>query len=82
MSASDFIRILVEHNWPGGTIVDIIGRKLDSLAADVLTNGKMAREALVDLLKFAFNLLVHYPKVLPFLPFGDFFELTGVPSDK
>jgi hypothetical protein len=43
--------------------VDIIGNKLDALIANILANTKMAREAMVDLLKFVFNLLVHYPKV-------------------
>lgn len=63
--ASDFIVNLVEHKYPDqtNTIVDIIGIRLDSLTSSILGMEKLAREAMTDLLKFAFNVLLHYPKV-------------------
>jgi hypothetical protein len=36
---------------------------LDLLTVAILSGTKMAREAMSDLLKFTFNLLLHYPKV-------------------
>lgn len=46
-------------------MVDIIDAKLDLLTTAILSGTKLAREAMSDLLKFAFNLLHHYPKVCP-----------------
>lgn len=43
--------------------MEIIAGKLDSLTVAILSGTKMAREAMSDLLKFTFNLLLHYPKV-------------------
>lgn len=43
--------------------MEIIGAKLDLLNTCILGGVKMSREAMTDLLKFTFNLLVHYPKV-------------------
>jgi len=64
--ASDFIISLVEHRYPeqNTTIVEIIGARLDSLTTSILSGEKLAREAMTDLLKFAFNLLLHYPKIV------------------
>ncbi|KAH9007276.1 guanine nucleotide exchange factor synembryn-domain-containing protein [Lactarius hatsudake] len=38
--------------------------RLDSLTSALLNGTRMAREAVVDLLKFAFNILTHYPKLV------------------
>lgn len=46
-----------------GTVVDVIVAHLDGLAKDLPTRGRMAKDAMSDLLKFTFNLLIHYPKV-------------------
>jgi hypothetical protein len=46
-----------------GSIVEIIGAKLDVLTIGILSGTKLAREAMTDLLKFTFNILLHYPKV-------------------
>ncbi|KAJ6544071.1 guanine nucleotide exchange factor [Mycena capillaripes] len=61
---SSFITSLVEDKRHGNTVVDIIGGKLDLLIVSLLSGTKMAREALVDVLKFTFNILMHYPKSL------------------
>jgi hypothetical protein len=47
----------------GGSIIEIIGAKLDFLTIGILSGAKLAREAMTDLLKFTFNILLHYPKV-------------------
>jgi hypothetical protein len=54
-----------EHN--GRTIVDIIEEKLDTLTDQILARTEMSSEAMMDLLKFVFNLLLRYPKVLQLL---------------
>jgi len=46
------------------SIVDIISSKLDLLTSSILSSEKMAREAMTDLLKMLFNLLLHYPKIV------------------
>ena len=45
------------------SLVEILGLRLESLTTALLNGTRMAREAIVDLLKFAFNILTHYPKV-------------------
>ncbi|TCD69181.1 hypothetical protein EIP91_008477 [Steccherinum ochraceum] len=64
--ASHFITSLVETKYPeqNTTIIDIIGARLDSLTTSILTGEKLSREAMTDLLKFAFNLLLHYPRII------------------
>ncbi|KAJ7122986.1 guanine nucleotide exchange factor [Mycena epipterygia] len=62
--ASPFITALVEEKRHGHTVIDVIGGKLDLLVVSLLSGTKMAKEAMVDVLKFAFNLLMHYPKSL------------------
>ncbi|KAF9456090.1 guanine nucleotide exchange factor [Collybia nuda] len=59
-----FIKTLVEEKYHGRYIVDIIGAKLDSLTIAILSGTKMAREAMTDILKLTFNLLLHYPKMV------------------
>ena len=53
----------MEEKHHGRTIADIIDAKLELLTTAILAGTKLAREAMSDLLKFAFNLLHHYPKV-------------------
>ena len=60
-SAATFIRSLVEGKSPN--IIELIGNKLDLLSRAILSGAKFSREAMTDLLKFTFNLLLHYPKV-------------------
>lgn len=63
--AQEFIKIIVERKPPGhpSNTLEIIGAKLDLLSKGIIQSAKLAREAMTDLLKFTFNLLVHYPKV-------------------
>ncbi|KAJ7229200.1 guanine nucleotide exchange factor [Mycena pura] len=61
---SSFITSLVEEKHHGHTFVDIISGKLDLLITTLLSGAKMSREAMVDVLKFTFNILMHYPKSL------------------
>ncbi|KIP10594.1 hypothetical protein PHLGIDRAFT_101008 [Phlebiopsis gigantea 11061_1 CR5-6] len=71
-SAADYIRHLVEHKPPGhhGNIIEIVAAKLDSLTTSILASEKMAREAMSELLKAAFNLLLHYPRLVDDGPSG------------
>jgi hypothetical protein len=64
-SAGHFILDLIEGRTGGHSknVAHILVRKLDLLSASVLGGENMAGEAMTDLLKFTFNLLVHYPKV-------------------
>ena len=67
-SASGYIKSLVEgkvahHNQ---NIIDIVGTKLDVLLNGILAGTKFSREAMAELLKFAFNIAIHYPKVISF----------------
>ena len=59
--AGTFIKSLVGSKSP--SITDVIGKQLDLLSRAILSGTKLAREAMTDLLKFTFNLLLHYPKV-------------------
>ncbi|KAJ6522759.1 guanine nucleotide exchange factor [Mycena vulgaris] len=61
---SEFITSLVEEKRHGHTVIDIISGKLDLLIVSLLSGTKMSREAMVDVLKFTFNILMHYPKSL------------------
>jgi hypothetical protein len=45
-------------------IVDIMGQRYDSLMGSLLSGQTMAKEAMVDLLKFTFNLLLQYPRMV------------------
>ncbi|KAI8984908.1 guanine nucleotide exchange factor [Trametes punicea] len=64
--AGEFIKSLVEAKPSAhpGNITEIIGTKLDVLTRGILTGAKFSREAMTDLLKFSFNLLLHYPKLV------------------
>ncbi|KAG7097727.1 hypothetical protein E1B28_005047 [Marasmius oreades] len=63
-SPSTFLLSLVEDKRHGQTITEIISTKLDVLLARLLAGAKLAREAMSELLKFTFNLLLHYPKLI------------------
>ncbi|KAF4574484.1 hypothetical protein EYR36_005820 [Pleurotus pulmonarius] len=58
--AGSYICSLVEEKH----IVDTIAAKLDILSSAILSSTKMGKEATVDMLKFTFNLLLHYPKLV------------------
>ncbi|KAL1752583.1 guanine nucleotide exchange factor [Schizophyllum commune] len=60
---SSFLTSLVDEKRHGKNIVDTIEAKLDSLTTAILSGTKMSREATTDLLKFTFNILMHYPKM-------------------
>lgn len=55
-----FTRKLVEDL----RIVDILSQRLDSLMNSLLSGQAMAKEAMVDILKFTFNLLLQYPRMV------------------
>jgi Guanine nucleotide exchange factor synembryn len=57
---SPFTRKLVEEL----RIVNIVSQRLDSLMNSILSGQAMAREAMVDTLKFTFNLLLQYPRMV------------------
>ncbi|KAF5372037.1 hypothetical protein D9615_008038 [Tricholomella constricta] len=63
-SGPTFIQTLVEEKHHGRTVVEIIGAKLDILTVGILAGTKMAREAMSDILKLTFNILLHYPKMV------------------
>jgi hypothetical protein len=64
-NAADYLRVLVESKPPGhhSNIVDIISSKLDVLLNSILSSEKMAREAMSEVLKLAWNLVTYYPRV-------------------
>ncbi|KAI0643590.1 guanine nucleotide exchange factor [Trametes meyenii] len=66
MFAGDYIRSIVEAKPSGhpGNITEVIGAKLDVLTKAILAGTKFGREAMTDLLKFTFNLSLHYPKLV------------------
>uniref|UniRef100_A0A0W0GBU0 Uncharacterized protein n=1 Tax=Moniliophthora roreri TaxID=221103 RepID=A0A0W0GBU0_MONRR len=61
---SSFILSLVEEKHHGRTIIEIISNKLDLTMGSLLAGRKSAREAMTDLLKFTFNILFLYPKMI------------------
>ncbi|KAG5641895.1 hypothetical protein DXG03_003982 [Asterophora parasitica] len=63
-SGPAFVQSLVEDKHNGRTVVEIIGIKLDLLTVGLLAGTKMTREAISDILKLTFNLLLHYPKMV------------------
>ncbi|KAJ7050873.1 guanine nucleotide exchange factor [Mycena amicta] len=63
---SPFITSLVEEKH----IVDVVTAKLDLLITCLLSGTKMSKEAMVDVLKFTFNILMHYPKSIDGPPEG------------
>lgn len=63
-SGSTYIETIVEGKYNSRTIVDILGLKLDLMTTAVRNGAPISKEAMSDLLKFIFNILLHYPKVL------------------
>ncbi|KAI0269433.1 guanine nucleotide exchange factor [Gloeopeniophorella convolvens] len=65
-TAGSFIASIVEQKPSGRvlSLVDTIALRLESLMTALLAGTKMAREAMIDLLKFTFNILTHYPKLV------------------
>ena len=81
-SSADYIRSLVESKPPGhhANVVEIIAAKLDGLLSSILSSEKMAREAMSELLKATFNLLLHYPRVRRFLGTTRVILLENIPA--
>ncbi|KAF9569472.1 hypothetical protein CPC08DRAFT_623700 [Agrocybe pediades] len=63
VSGTSYVETMVENKHHGRTIVEIIGAKIDLMTTAIRNGAPSAKEALGDLLKFTFNILVHYPKV-------------------
>ncbi|KAJ7487181.1 hypothetical protein B0H11DRAFT_1662457, partial [Mycena galericulata] len=60
VSPSPCITTPVEEKRQGHFAIDVISGKLDLLVS-LLANTKMSKEAMVDVLKFEFSILMHYP---------------------
>lgn len=48
----------------GQNVVNILAQKLDALLSLVVLGTPMAREAMSEMLKFGFNVLCFYPRVV------------------
>lgn len=66
VTAGDFIKGLVEGKVSknGQNVIDILAQKLDVLLSLVVLGTPMAREAMSEMLKFGFNLLCFYPRIV------------------
>lgn len=73
-SGTLYIESVVNGKYHGRSIVEIIGSKLDFLTTSINNGASMAREAMTDLLKFTFNLLLYYPKVRIISSYGATFS--------
>ncbi|KAF9651020.1 hypothetical protein BDM02DRAFT_3140078 [Thelephora ganbajun] len=64
--AGDFIQDLVEGKISknGQNVVDILAPKLDALLPLIVLGTPMAREAMSEMLKFGFNVLCFYPRIV------------------
>ena len=67
VSPQPFLVSLVEERFRTGTIIEILGAKINLLIEAILEKKKMGKEAMSDVLKFTFNILLHYPKVFSLL---------------
>jgi len=69
-TAGDFIKDLVEGRVSRNSrnVVDVLAQKLDALLPLILVGTPMAREAMSEMLKFGFNVLCFYPRVLALSP--------------
>ncbi|KAF8165135.1 guanine nucleotide exchange factor [Crassisporium funariophilum] len=63
-AGTTYVESVVEEKHHGRSIVDIIASKLDLLTISIRNGVPTAQEAMSDLLKFTFNLLLHYPKLV------------------
>ncbi|KIK68387.1 hypothetical protein GYMLUDRAFT_68251 [Collybiopsis luxurians FD-317 M1] len=64
VSRTPFIQYLVDDKRHGRTMIDIIATKLDASMVGLQAGAKFARDAMTDLLKVVFNILIHYPKMI------------------
>lgn len=55
---------MVDAKYNSRSLVDILGSKLDLMIPATRANAPTSKEAMIDLLKFTFNILLHYPKVV------------------
>ncbi|KAH6915266.1 guanine nucleotide exchange factor [Coprinopsis sp. MPI-PUGE-AT-0042] len=62
-SGSTRIVNLVETKYNSKYLIDIIAAKVDALIVPVQSSTPMAKDAMTDILKLAFYILVHYPKL-------------------
>ncbi|KAF5322717.1 hypothetical protein D9619_000863 [Psilocybe cf. subviscida] len=62
-SSSPVIETMVDAKYNGRSLVDILGAKLDSMIPAIRASAPTSKEAMIDLLKFTFNILLHYPKI-------------------
>lgn len=69
VSASPLIITLVEEKRHGKTLVDLLTAKMDMSLVAIHNGVKNSREAMTDLLKFTFYILMHYPKVKTASPY-------------
>lgn len=80
--SASFLQSIVEtqrtHFPGGGTIVDVIALKFENLTASMQAGVHMSRDAMTDLLKLTFNLLVHYPMVSHLLLINNYKLLPAV----
>lgn len=63
VSGPSYLVTLVDGKYNGHTIIEILGVKLEWLKLAYRAGIPCAKEGLIDILKFTFNILLHYPKV-------------------
>ncbi|KAF5355226.1 hypothetical protein D9758_005977 [Tetrapyrgos nigripes] len=64
VSQNDFILTFVEdERVDGRASIEIIASKLETTLASFLEGAELGRDAMSELLKFTYNLLLHYPKM-------------------
>lgn len=80
-SGSNYLVTMMEKKYNGSYIVDIVGSKLECLINPVQAGANLAREAMTDLLKFTFNILLYYPNMTEAEPQGDERSGTKVMGD-
>ena len=63
-ATSPFLETLLDGlSQPTDNIIQVIGSRLEFILDGVVDGQPLSREAMVDLLKFSFNLVCHGPKV-------------------
>jgi hypothetical protein len=67
VSGPSYLVTLVDGKYNGHTIIEILGVKLEWLKLAYRAGIPFAKEGLIDILKFTFNILLHYPKVRDWL---------------
>ena len=65
-----FLSEMMEKNINGSSVVEILSAKMESMIEPVQRKTKLAVEAMSDLLKWAFRLVVFYPAVCVSLSFS------------